>query len=304
MNFIAANKWIYGGSLSNDEIKSGFLNSVIGEYHSPTHNILNMENQRSGIHLLHHQIFNTNGLAVILYCRNSFDQKSNALKGTVSCLKFIGTKSLPAGGYASAKNENDKHNRISLEVGLGDVVDLYQVLCGSSTSFKYDVIKSNTPKKTLRLRVTSNGFFISMTSNPLHLDINISAADCLAIQAISIALYKIKYPFISDVVIHEMLAGRKKFEHDSSIDAIQKTDEPLQDNDDIFGFNEKPISEMQKKALWAIGKNKWPTRCEATVQTMQKKIGTLAADKIVKAANKGDFTLFDEAKRRISINQF
>jgi hypothetical protein len=313
MNFDVANRWLYGGKLTEDEKQLGFTKSVKGELTSFNDiPVLNKEQYRAGIHLMHHQIFNKNGLAIILYCRNSFDVGTEQAKGTVSCIKFVGTKRIDRGKYSSAISEEDKDKRVSCEIKLDDAANIYRLISGKITHHKIEVIKPKATKKEISFHNSEKGIYAELLSGEVHLNISIPLADSIEIQCIIIALFKIKYPWISEDLMHKLITDRQgysiktnedSFTHSSFNHNHQNTTDTGAEEID-FGLNEPPITDRQKKALWAIGQNKWPGKCDITLKEMQLKVGEHAADTIIKAGNRGDFRHFNLAKNLVRSGNF
>lgn len=214
-------------------------------------------------------------------------------------LKLLATTKEGKAKFSSPTKMEDEDRRIALELDLAAAVQLYKALYRRDNSFSYRIARPNIPAKELTC-VSSSGQFVyrfDFRSDGRQVSVGIDAADQFHIHAVILAMLKLLYPWLSDGTLHNLLVeGDARSSNHIAIHDAQILAFPTPQAD-IFGANESPLTPDQSKALWAIANRKWPARRLEVVKAMQRFMGTNAADSAIKAANAGDFAVFEEAAR-------
>lgn len=265
---------------------------------------VNPETPVSGIYLSSYQVFSSNAVGLGLYLRNDVDAEGRAVK-VFSGLKLLFSHKVH-NKYPLAKDEN----RISLTLDIGAVRSFYAWLIGAQPGFQYDIVRPGaSPKQIsgfesdlvfpLTLRATE---FSPSTGHRL-IDVGLSDTDIFHCQMHCIALAKLLYPSVSDTAIVQHLVPRVKFNAHafalpSVADSAGKPDE--QDPSSTAaepGIRreraEKPSNEQMARAIYGVGKNKWPAQDIQTIKYIQESSTPEAMDRLIKAGNSGDFTEWD-----------
>lgn len=262
----------------------------------PSVPLLNKSNPHGGVHLIEHATFNTASLLSILYARNTFKQNSDRPNGFKLCLKLI-FGSMNNGNYSSLLPGDNNQSRGAIELDFKLSAQLYYYLTECQHREDEKIIVSSGKKLFVFKNKLNNEFIyiIKYFSEAGSFTIGIDAESLFQIKYIILSLYNIKYLHLSFSDIHMMLSSGYSSRHilndlethDNELNSTDASD-PLGEEDSIRA------SEEQRKAIYAIGINKWPRKDQKTIQYIQQRISLNAADKMIKNANNmGAFDLFE-----------
>jgi hypothetical protein len=261
--------------------------------------VVNPSSPRSGIHLYQHQIFNHSGLGVVLFVRNTFTPKGNIPSGVKVCLKLIATRKLGSQGYSQP---NDKVNNIVFEISKNEIANLYAFIHNNREYYSFEVANGAIVDKKLELFKSLNEkgiIFGSFKDESKELKVSLDRETIFALSYVCLSVYKIHYPNVSDDFINNNIFNHS-FSNDEAV-----TESVREVKDDVFGLNEADrITSKQSMAIYAIGINKWPSKNEDVIDVLREILSFKAADKMIKAANKGDFSLFDYALTEFEQGRF
>lgn len=266
---------------------------------------VNPEKPVSGIHLSTYQVFSSNAVGLGLYLRNEVDSERRATK-VFAGLKLLFSHKVH-NKYLLAKDEN----RLSLTLDIGAVRQLYAWLIGAQPGFLYDLVRpGSSPRQIsgfesdLAFPLTLRATEFSPSSGHSQIDVGLSDTDIFHFQMYCIALAKLLYPSISDTAIVQHLVPRMKSKRD---EASGQRPEPVYagkalDNDSSAPApnpgqrvvqGEGPPKERMARAIYGVGKNKWPAQDIQTIKYIQDSSTPEAMDRLIKAGNSGDFSEWD-----------
>ncbi|SBW84232.1 hypothetical protein PVE_R2G0203 [Pseudomonas veronii 1YdBTEX2] len=269
-------------------------------------NPVNPAKPRTGKHLSTHQVFSNAGLGVALYLRNDFEG-ARAIKVHVG-LKLVFSRKVK--GRFLLQEDGQK---ISLTLDMGGVRGLYAWLAGDTPNFSYEIIRPDAPKKQLSGFESDLEFPLSIRAFENDSDgsarsilVGLADADIFHLQLHCLGLAKLLYPSLSDIALLAHMKPRLKAApscHTTIVATFQANMGPeLPERPSEAPMHPIPISdgalaeldlEKAKRAVFAVGKNRWPRKDLATIEEIQN--GPLdAMDRFVKAGNAGDFTEWDK----------
>lgn len=267
---------------------------------------VNPAKPRTGRHLSTHQVFSNAGLGVALYLRNDFDG-ARAIKVHVG-LKLVFSRKVK--GRFLLQDDSQK---ISLTLDMGGVRALYAWLAGDTPDFSYEIIRPDAPKKTLTGFETDLEFPLSMRAFENDSDgstrsilVGLADTDIFHMQLHCLGLAKLLYPSLSDIALLAHMKPRSTSAPSdiATIDASSRammaaeTPERLAQAPSVFSSADSEATlefdiEKTKKAVFAVGKNRWPRKDISTIEHIQNGPAD-AMDRFVKAGNAGDFTEWDK----------
>ncbi|WP_409287007.1 hypothetical protein [Pseudomonas guariconensis] len=262
---------------------------------------VNPERPKAGVQLSTHQVFSSSGaLAVALYVRNEINAAGAAIRVHAG-LKLQFTRKVD-GTYLLHRDPE----RISVVLDIGDVQKLYSWLSGNQSRLYVEAIRPGRARKNLRGFESDQAFALALKADEFDgaggirsILIGLSEADVFHLQMHCVGLAKLLYPSLSDTVVLAHLQPRKaRTEYHCSAErsgAKVDGDRPSQAGpiDAIrHGASASPSLEKRRKAVYAVGMNKWPRRDIATIEEIQAGPEE-AMDRLVKAGNAGDFVEWD-----------
>lgn len=260
---------------------------------------------RAGKHLSTYQIFSNAGLGVALYLRNDYEGET-ATKVHVG-LKLIFSRKVKD-TYLLSKDTG----KIALTLDMGGVRALYAWLAGDTSEFAYEIVRPDAPKKQvtgfesdlafpLCIRASESDAFDTGRS----IAVGLADSDIFHLQLYCLGLAKLLYPSLSDTALlaHLKPRVRAKCQASANQNPAPQSPEPL------YAPEASPAArsaskgaapssalgidiERSKKAVYAVGKNRWPRKDLATIEHIQDGPAE-AMDRMVKAGNAGDFTEWD-----------
>ncbi|WP_439126013.1 MAG: hypothetical protein ACNJA3_29355 (plasmid) [Pseudomonas rhizophila] len=267
---------------------------------------VNPTKPRAGRHLSTHQVFSNAGLGVALYLRNDFEA-GRAIKVHVG-LKLVFSRKVNGKFLLQ-----DDMQKISLTLDMGGVRSLYAWLAGDIPNFAYEIIRPEAPKKQVAGFETDLEFPLSIRAFENETDgsarsilVGLADTDIFHLQLHCLGLAKLLYPSLSDTALLAHMKPRVKASTSctSTIGTpshVKEVPEPSEspaeapldsipaNGDGLLEFD----VEKAKKAVFAVGKNRWPRKDIGTIEHIQN--GPVSAmDRFVKAGNAGDFTEWDK----------
>lgn len=264
--------------------------------------ILNTENPRSGIHICRETIFTRGSLAFICYARNRFkDARAEAPSGVKLCLKVTGCLRKGVGSYGSPMNPEES---ISFECTGGDAIGLWNVLTGRQTSYQIRTKLPGEEEKELNAKYQPEGsssFFISLIQGRLSIAVPFSEGEALQFKAVIAALHRILFPHLSPEALVLMLNKTQPPTIRAPVSEPATPSNQIADEGELIlrHAGEPEMGMGLRKAIYAIGLQKWNKNRKDVAQYIQKEAGGDTAQKIVDAANQGDFSWFDRVMKKL-----
>lgn len=280
---------------------------------------VNPRNPHNGKHVASRQIFSNNALGVALYVRNQLDSEFRAV-GVFTALKLSFSRKVE-GTYLL--NKDEKH--LSLALDIHGVRQLYTWVQGIQQTFRSEIVKPGTPPKSITGYRMQSGQFphslkaIGHTSSGEQaiIDVGLSDGDLFTLAMYCIGYCKLLYPSIDGAVIERLLAipqiaaargegggTEEKFVHAQTSDShadIPETVSPPRSSVEQMELERRPdemipttLMLRAQKAIFAIGMQKWPKKNRAAIEYIQDVATHAAMDRLIKAANTGDFTEWDK----------
>lgn len=267
---------------------------------------VNPAKPRTGKHLSTHQVFSNAGLGVALYLRNDFEA-GRAIKVHVG-LKLVFSRKVKGTFLLQ-----DDMQKISLTLDMGGVRSLYAWLAGDTPNFAYEIIRPNAPKKQVTGFETDLEYPLSIRAlendsegSARSILVGLSDTDIFHLQLHCLGLAKLLYPSLSDTALLAHMKPRLKATNSCTSTIVTHSQANV-----MFGAPERPAElpmevspaggegllaldlEKAKKAVYAVGKSRWPRKDIVTIEHIQN--GPVdAMDRFVKAGNAGDFTEWDK----------
>jgi len=294
LNFVRIHRYLFG---LNDKVdpKTGLPITGVPDYP-----LLDKDGHRQGIHLCRHQVFSSGSLAFICYARNTFNAQDQ-LTGVKVCLKLLAGKKNGRNKYASPHNPEET---IAMEFDLDDLRGIYSVLKGRIPEYYVRTVRrGETAKEAIFSYQPESQYpwFIEMKDSALKIKVTLTAGDVFEATMVILATLKVHYPVVADeALLGALLLPESENTHLKQPIAPLTVNEPGQARMPILkGSSESEADMRQKKAIYAIGRQKWGGAIEA-VQYIQKHVGFETAQALISAGNSGDFTIFDQVARGLS----
>lgn len=268
-------------------------------------NPVNPAKPRTGRHLSTYQVFSNAGLGVALYMRNDFE-------GTRAIKVHVGLKLVFSRKAKGKFLLQDDAQKISLTLDMGGVRALYAWLAGDTGSFSYEIIRPDAPKKQVTGFETDLEFPLSIRAFENDSDgcdrsilVGLADADIFHLQLHCLGLAKLLYPSLSDTALLAHMKPRLRAAPSLAASTATPSEANLPPGalecSTEAPVDSKPLSavslqdydlEKSKKAVYAVGKNRWPRKDIDTIEHIQNGPAD-AMDRFVKAGNAGDFSEWD-----------
>lgn len=266
--------------------------------------ILNPESPRSGIHICRETIFTSGSLAFICYAKNLFpfaDQPHPPKPtGVKVCLKLTAGVRKGRGSYGSPSVQGET---ISFECTASDMVGIWRVLRGLIPSYSIYLPLPGQQPKSFDVKYqpqASDSFYAEVREGTTTIRIPFDEGPAFSLQAVIVAVVRTLYPHLDGSGAIHMLdcrppqgSGREASQIDTDAD---KNDEAASGDafePDLRAEGDEDIGPGLRKAVYAICLKTWPAQRKDVAQYVQKHAGRRAAQRIVDAANRGEFEELD-----------
>lgn len=272
----------------------------------PTYPLLNESSPRSGIHICRETVFTSGSLALICYAKNQFaaseDQKPIGVK---VCLKITaGIKKKP-GSYGSVSMPGET---VSFECRHSDMVGIWRVLRGFQSGYSiYLPLPGQSPKSfDLKFQPgASDCYYAEAHESNTSVRVPFDEGAAFGFQAVIVAVTRVLYPHLDS-------AGAVLLLDECSVASTQ-TDQRIQVRNekastdptfepDLRAEGDEDIRPGIRKAIYAICMQTWPAQRKDVAQYIQKNAGQRVAQRIVDAANGGDFSELDSIAEYLDRN--
>ena len=248
---------------------------------------------RSGFFPSSHQVFSNNALQIAVYLYNSVSD-AGICTGVSHCL-YLNFTHKDGSSYLL---NNDK-SRLAFNLDLGLAGELYSLAIGLVDEFKYRVVRSRkTPKSIHGAALAKDGRRIvclmaegSKDGTPIRIEVDLDKADLIALAAHCIAYGRMLYPSLSDTAVQSLLAAassnsRACAENGQAGMASSTPSEAVQPAS-------SPELSRHRRAIWAIGNQKWPSKNIEALQRIQAIDSAAKLQALIDEANNGDFRTWD-----------
>lgn len=284
-----------------DEV-SGLPRSGNGRPRIP---ILNSDNPRSGIHICRETIFTSGSLALICYARNTIDQGHP--NGVKLCLKLTAGIKKGRGSYGSTRVQGET---ISFECDLHDALNIWRVLRGQQNHYsRYLPLPGAVPKSfSIKYQEgASDPFYAQFEESGVSIRVPFNEGASLSFQAVIVALARVLYPHLDSSGVIQLLDDVSPQSHQVSHyqrDQLTEgeTSTPASGNTEelvLWEEGDEEITPGLRKTIYAICLQTWPTGRKDVAQYIQRHASRRIAQRIVDAANSGDFSMLDTVARQV-----
>lgn len=260
-----------------------------------------------------HQVFSNHGLQIAVYIYNTVSD-SKVSTGVKHCLHLNFTHKAD-GKYLLAKDEF----KIPFNLDLGIAGELYGLAQGHTDTFTYAAIRAGRAPKRLhgkalhkdgRRLITLRAEF-AKAGTPIRIEVELDRASQIALAAHCLGYGKLLYPALSDTAIQSLLSEvRPNVRACAEISSMDSSTSDMADPDQTLGDQTNsvracadtgsvinPLSqelpERLRRAIWAIGNQKWPQMEIEALKRIQAIADPEHAQQLVDQANKGDFRGWD-----------
>lgn len=259
--------------------------------------LANHINPKSGKQLVSHQVFSNHGLqAGITIYNTTFSSDTAQSVSHALTLTF----SRKVDGKYLLRNDD---GRISFYLDLGHAKALYRFVMGLDASLHIRLVRSGRAPKSLfgACSAGAETHCLTLTADEkASISVQLSDTDSLAIASFAIGYGRLLYPSLSDVAIQQMfMSGRGRVracaEAHQEIESSPPRDfracaESLPAENHIV---ESAQRARLKKAIWAIGQNKWPSMRIEALQKIQMTASDAELQRLVDQGNDCQFQAWD-----------
>lgn len=264
----------------------------------PDYPILNSANPRAGIHIARETIFTSGSLAFICYAKNLLSAVDpTKAEGVKVCLKITAGIRKGRGSYGSPKVRGET---VSFECTLQDMVGIWRVLRGVAKHYSLYLPLPGQQPKSFDLTHQPNAsdcYFAEISEGSTAIRVPFDEGAAFAFQAVIVAVSRILYPHLDDALVLSMLDGVREVPA-APTHSTDLPDEAASESSgyapDLRSEGDDDIRPGIRKAIYAICLQSWPAKRKDVAQYIQRNAGQRSAQRIVDAANSGDFTELDQ----------
>lgn len=263
----------------------------------------NQKMPAKGKYLAAHQVFSNNALNVAIYIRNDVNAAGKAVAVHTALRLTFSRKE------RSRYLLNDDPGKLSLNLGLGAVRELYRWITGQQARLDYEVVRAASSPKQLQGFSLQDGQFpwmITATefnqeqSGSLTIQVGLSDEDLIHLQFYCLAYAKLLYPTFTDVAILELfkLNSGGQVHAQSQIPVPHaKPEQPAEPRQVPRSQPHQPPADMQdppalercRKAIFAVGMQRWGGSRDV-IEFIQDSAPAEQMDRLIKDGNAGDFS--------------
>ncbi len=255
-----------------------------------------------GKYLAAHQVFSNNALNAAIYIRNDVNSAGEAISVHTALRLTFSHKA--KGRYLL----NDDPDKLSLNLGLGAVRELYRWLSEQQPRLEYEIVRASASPKRLQGFTLQDGQFARMLTatefdseavGTLTIQVGLSDDDVIHLQFYCLGYAKLIYPTFTDVAILQLLkapASSTNLASNPFPVSHAKSDNlaaPQRTQDDDRGMAEDepdPVRlERCRKAIYAVGMQRWKGSRDV-IEFIQDSAPIAQMDRLIKDGNAGEFT--------------
>lgn len=269
---------------------------------APEYPRLNPDHPRSGIHICRETIFTSGSLAFICYAKNVFsnDDVHSKPVGVKVCLKMTAGVRKGRGSYGSTRVPGET---ISFECYLNDMVGIWRVLRGQLPSYSIYLPLPGTSPKSFSIKnqpAGSDWCYAEFQESRTSIRVPFDEGAALSFQSVIVAVARTLYPHLDSFAAVAMLdrvdqqpvvkleTGSEEGSDSPSSDSVS-TFEP-----DLKAEGDEEMASGLRKAIYAVCLQTWPKQRKDVAQFIQRHAGQRVGQRILDAANRGDFTELDD----------
>lgn len=259
--------------------------------------LVNPKAPRSGVHLCRETIFTAGSLAFICYVKNLFSANSDEPTGVKVCLKLTAGIKKGRGSYGSPRTSGET---VSLECALQDMVGIWRVLRAREASYSIILPLPGSTLKTFEIKSqpsASDPFFAMVSEGGVSIRVPFNEGAAFAFQSVIVAVTRVLYPHLDAFAAVSLLDGGHvasapvlsgEVSSSSDVESPSDTLEPV-----LSVAGDEELRPGLRKAIYAICLQTWPAKRKDVAQYIQKNATQQPAQRIVDAANSGDFSELD-----------
>jgi hypothetical protein len=262
----------------------------------------NPDSPQTGFFPSTHQVFSNHALQIALFIYNRVSSSDQmACTGVSHCL-YLNFTHRKDGRFLLNKDPR----RVAFNLDLGTAGELYGLAQGLSTSFSYSSIRAGkSPKRLMGKVISREGQkLITLRADwansgvPISIEVELDRTACIALAAHCIGYGKLLYPSLSDGTIQALLSASlnapracpELIDYSPNADAQAA---PVRACAEENAPALDPLPPRLKKAIWAIGNQKWPNMSVIALQKIQAEVTPERAQTLIDEANAGDFSEWD-----------
>lgn len=266
----------------------------------------NATEPRKGIYLSSHQVFSNQALQIALSLYNSTDEAGQCV-GVSHCLFLLFTRKQD-GRYLLSSDPN----RLGFHLDIGVAGELYSLAVGQTSSMSYRAVRAGkAPKSISGSAIYRDGSRVivlradsARAGHPISIEIEMDRAASIALAAYCIGYGRFLYPSFSDVAVQSLLstptpnfrACAENFTpspvsgDEPSVPLAQPGTSSWNQNGAAFAKSD--IAKL-RKAVWAIGNQKWPKMELSALQAIQRLDDASVLQSLIDSGNDGNFKAWD-----------
>ncbi|WP_162962120.1 hypothetical protein [Pseudomonas aeruginosa] len=263
----------------------------------------NEREPRSGFFPASHQIFSNAALQVALHLYNNVNERGQCI-GVSHCLYLNLTRKID-GVY---KLNNDT-GRVTFRLDLGAASDLFGFVTGAADEFSYRVVRSGrAPKFINGSSIWRDGTRVAVLrgedgrKEAASIEVDLDRAAQITVAAFCIAYARLLYPSLGEAAVMAIMTPPQKTracaeKNESSHRLANVTATASQKGDSTQDQDCAATSQTLRrlrKAIWAIGNQKWPGMTLKALQAIQASSDPGHLQELIDQGNAGDFTAWNQ----------
>ena len=263
----------------------------------------NERDPRSGFFPASHQIFSNAALQVALHLFNSINERGQCV-GVSHCLYLNFTRKID--GVYKLNNDN---GRVAFHLDLGVASDLYGFVTGSVDDFTYRVVRSGRPPKCIQgISIWRDGARVAVLrvedgrKEAASIEVDLDRAAQIAVAAFCVAYGRLLYPSLGEAAIMAILSPPPKTracaEKSAPHDQLEGETAFASQHAGSAQAQDDPATTQAlrrlRKAIWAIGNQKWPGMTLKALQAIQALNDPDHLQALIDQGNAGDFAAWDK----------
>lgn len=263
----------------------------------------NEREPRSGFFPASHQIFSNAALQVALHLYNNVNERGQCI-GVSHCLYLNFTRKID-GQY---KLNNDT-GRVTFRLDLGTASDLYGFVTGADDEFRYRVVRSGrAPKLIQGSCIWRDGTRVAVLrgedgrKEAASIEVDLDRTAQIAVAAFCVAYARLLYPSLGEAAALAIMTPPRKTRacaeknelSQRPADAAASAGQQANTSQALDDAATTQTLRRLRKAIWAIGNQKWPGMTLKALQAIQALNDPVRLQSLIDQGNAGDFTAWNE----------
>lgn len=241
-------------------------------------------------YLSSYQVFSNNAVSLSLLIRNTIE---NGRATTAMPLLSLAFSNKRDGKYLLAGDPG----KVVLPLYLEQAIPLFAALRGRQSGTSIDILRRGVPPKHLKIlpgrggsagRYMASAFTTDEDGINHRIEVALGPEHVFHLQSHIVALVQLHYPWMEQRTAADILLSSAHPAEPSS--SAPSGDEPLARQPEPA----PPDRDRAQRAIHAIGVHRWPAGRRDVVRHIQESFSAEEMDRLIKAGNHDDWTLWDE----------